>query len=80
MLHIFAEQRVTAGLQRRGDNQRVVEGKVVIAGERKGGLVVDSEISRTCPDRLRTRASVASISPQGHLSLFRATFTNSFNT
>jgi hypothetical protein len=33
VLHVFAEQRVAAGLNRGGDDQRVIEGNAVLAGE-----------------------------------------------
>ncbi len=54
VLHIFREQRVTAGFERCGDNEGIVEGKAVGLGERHGAGVRfgghGSDVGKSVPD------------------------------
>src|ERR1700720_4967328 len=46
VLHVFREQRVAAGLDRGGDDQRIAERQLVIFGERPRGPAIPSRAAQ----------------------------------
>ena len=68
VLHVLGEQRVAARFLRRGYDQRVVEGDVVVAGERPAALLIatvkGSAGSNALLTSARTSSNVAPTPPQ----------------